>query len=214
MYRCLNGNDLSNTKIISTIFKNNHAQNGGAIYYNSHNNEIKIINSKFIENKAEYFGGAIFTLLDIKNIISNIENTSIEYNRAYIGGAIYTKNDNNKNNNSNINNNKNELYNNISFTNNNYEPHNHNFAESHGNNFASSPYKVKLITPFSVANVTSGEAYPLEFILIDELDQTFVDKFNYHLNLNLIIKEDNSDGEFQNDIKLVGNSCHFSDGIK
>jgi len=118
-------------------------------------------NTNFIKNKAEYFGGAIFS--DYNNLInSNIKNTSFIENYAYAGGAIYIK--------QHLNYSLFNIYdNNISYIN--------NTSESHGPNVATDPYIIKLIDNSDLKNltITSGESHSLKFQLFDELDQTIFD---------------------------------------
>lgn len=68
----------------SCIFKNSHADYGGAIYTND--GKLEIVNSKFINNTASIFGGAILSL----NSTIQISYTDLINNSAnYAGGAIY-----------------------------------------------------------------------------------------------------------------------------
>ena len=70
--------------IINSKFINNTAKTGGAIYASTN---VNIINSTFINNTAIADGGAI---LCIENC--NIVNSSYDNNKALTGGAIYTFN--------------------------------------------------------------------------------------------------------------------------
>jgi len=86
--------------ISSSIFENNIAVNGGAIYIgekldNKLNHTISIYDTKFINNQALHFGGAIYSEFDdIKLLIE--KNLQFIENHAYAGGAIYINNNNNK----------------------------------------------------------------------------------------------------------------------
>jgi predicted outer membrane repeat protein len=53
-----------NGTIVSSNFKNNFGLIGGGVIYLSNDYESFIIfNSSFIQNRAKYFGGAIYALL-------------------------------------------------------------------------------------------------------------------------------------------------------
>ena len=69
----------------NVLFKNNHAESGGAIF--AHGN-LNILNSTFYNNSAAKPGGAIF----INNSVSNCKiNSTFINNSAYQGGAIFFK---------------------------------------------------------------------------------------------------------------------------
>ena len=77
---------LTESTIKNTSFENNLAQDfydcgGGAIY--TANAETDIIDSEFINNRAENYGGAIYSDGDL-----TITNTSFKRNNAYKGGVI------------------------------------------------------------------------------------------------------------------------------
>ena len=63
---------------------NNTATVGGGIYYNSSALDCKIINSTFVNNTAETYGGAI----DCNASRMELTNTTFEYNHANIGAAL------------------------------------------------------------------------------------------------------------------------------
>ena len=67
----------------NVTFENNYAEIGGAVYYNSTAVDATIINSTFINNTAESFGGAI-------DCSANMElyNSTFESNHADTGAAL------------------------------------------------------------------------------------------------------------------------------
>ena len=78
----------SSAKIIAqnTIFRNNHAEYGGAIYASS--GTVNLNNCKFIDNEATQFGGAIAILKGASATINNCEfkNDRSKYDA---GGSVY-----------------------------------------------------------------------------------------------------------------------------
>ena len=86
LYACGGGisTNLSMVKIIKSIFINNSADEGGAIY--SINTTFDISDSIFYDNTAIWYGGALISDSDI-----SIENSSFYKNKAgYKGGAIHS----------------------------------------------------------------------------------------------------------------------------
>lgn len=74
----------SKTRIEDSIFKNNRAKNGGAIYFDSSQNSINITNNTFDKNEAKFDGGAIkWTLIEPKILTNTFTN-----NTAYYGKNI------------------------------------------------------------------------------------------------------------------------------
>jgi len=188
-------------EISSTIFEDNYALNGGALYIsgplNDNNNkqiDIEIFNSQFLSNKALYYGGAIY--LNSNNYdLSKIKNLNFMKNSAYAGGSIFF----NSNNFTLFEMKKNE----VKFIN--------NTSESHGNNIATKPYMVHLITSISEEiSIKSGIIYPLLFELDDQFDQIIVDESKYYSNINIHIININND--IDDDIMIKGNSCIFHKG--
>ena len=74
----------ANGTVIGSIFDNNYAGRGGAIYFNVTAENAEIINSNFINNVAETFGGAI----DCNASNMGIFNNTFESNRADTGAAL------------------------------------------------------------------------------------------------------------------------------
>jgi len=205
--------------INESIFNNNNALNGGVIYLNiikndnktiknQNKNDVEIMNSLFIENKAEKFGGAIYSDFINMNIF-NITNSSFVENNAYAGGAIYINDfddvdDDDNNNKENLLSNYEDFFNDIKFIN--------NTSDSHGDDYASKPYKINLISPQSEKlMIRNGDHISMDFNLIDMFNQTIQDVSKYYSNIMLNMVYDSN---IYNNIKVVGNGCIFSRGIK
>ncbi|OUM68613.1 hypothetical protein PIROE2DRAFT_3594 [Piromyces sp. E2] len=189
------------------VFENNKALNGGAIYLNENliieerdnNNDnkekninIDVKNTIFLNNKAQYYGGAVYS--DIKRIdVYNLKNISFIENTAYAGGALY------------INGNNASLfqYNDIIFLN--------NKSESHGNDLATGPFLISHSLDTDQISIKSGEIFPLEFTLTDKLNQTVNDMSKYYSNIILSVNIEEYNNNV-NDIIVLGNICNFSKG--
>jgi len=209
---CLIDFDELNLKISSSIFENNQASYGGAFYlsnsitnYNENNNKyaIEIMDSQFIDNKAEYYGGAIFFNFNGLDL-SNMKNSSFIRNHAYAGGALYIDDTNYKLIEENDENQNNKFINNT--------------FDSHGEVYATGPYLISLDN-IKVNEITVGNMLNLKFNLTDKFNQIVHDISKYYpniiLNTKFTINADNSnfDNEDVNDIvKLTGNSCTFTKG--
>ncbi|OUM60765.1 hypothetical protein PIROE2DRAFT_13403 [Piromyces sp. E2] len=190
--------NINNTNIKNNNIKNNGGAflNGGSVYFQKTsdielNHSIKIIDTQFKNNKAEYFGGAIYSdFVGLNNL--NTKNVTFIGNHAYAGGAIYS----NKNCNKALFS-KNTMYIN-------------NTAESHGKDFATSPYIVNF-KQSELKNyiVTSGELFPLQFNLTDEFGQIIQDVSKYYSNIILTLTPIINDDEI---ILIYGNSCYFLKG--
>ncbi|WP_458404997.1 Ig-like domain repeat protein, partial [Methanobrevibacter sp.] len=74
----------NNGTIINSEFRDNSAEYGGGIYYNSSASDCKIINCQFIENNATFNGGAI----DCNASGMNLTNTVFESNKGEYGAAL------------------------------------------------------------------------------------------------------------------------------
>ena len=202
--RCYDKIENLNLTITSSIFEENKAQNGGAIYFNegisdenNNNNSIIIKDTIFKNNVVDYFGGAIYS--DFEGLsITNIENVEFISNKAYSGGAVYTSNNKNKT--------LFDVYNkNINYID--------NIAESHGNDYATNPYMINLINK-NVRNIVikSGSTFSLEFDLKDQFNQYVNDISKYYSNIGLetYITNDNIN---QTDYAMLKNTCYFYRGI-
>ena len=77
----------NNLKIINSTFINNYASNGGGIYIKSNN--VKLINLTFINNTADENGGAIYN--SGKNTV--ILESNFKLNKAKYSDSIFTRND-------------------------------------------------------------------------------------------------------------------------
>eukprot|EP00833_Pecoramyces_ruminatium_P016426 jgi/Orpsp1_1/1190458/evm.model.d7180000079107.1 len=157
------------------------------------------MNSNFEENQAKYFGGAIY--IEFEELINiNIVNTTFTSNRAYIGGAIYDTNGYYSS--------YDMIKNNITFT--------ENHSDSHGTDYATKPYYINLTSEI-VNNeflINSGDLRPLEFEINDKFNNTVMDSSKIYSNivLNVKIDETENNSNITNNIKLVKNSCNFSNG--
>ncbi|ORX46457.1 hypothetical protein BCR36DRAFT_104005 [Piromyces finnis] len=90
--------------LTSNTFEKNEGVNGGAIYINDNNNSLEkrndrsyimIINDNiFKENKAENYGGALYSRINTTiSSISHSKNNIFKHNKSGIlGGAIYSQN--------------------------------------------------------------------------------------------------------------------------
>ncbi|ORX79567.1 hypothetical protein BCR32DRAFT_269398 [Anaeromyces robustus] len=202
---CFINNDSINMKIFSSIFKNNYGLNGGSIYIHKMinktgeliDNSIEIYDTQFINNKAEYYGGAIYIGNELINDVK-VRNTFFIGNHAYAGGAIYTNN----------------IYKKELFKSNINNKFQNNTSESHGVNFATDPFMISLISP-KVNNLTisSGEGSLLKFSLIDEYGN-IVQDMSRHYNIgSLKLNIENSLLKKSVDYDITGNVCYFSKGI-
>jgi len=195
-------------KILSSVFENNYGINGGVIYFgqsNNHLNEntIELVDLIFNKNRAEYFGGVIFSDYEYLNF-QNIRNVTFTENHAYAGGVVYIDNENSKND-------ENNIENKFIFMENKNFKYIHNTAESHGNNYATDPYMTDLLK-LDINNfvIKSGDSFPLKFNLTDEFNQIIKDESKLYSNMGLKISIANEDN---NKYKLNGNMCFFSNGI-
>lgn len=159
------------------------------------------MNTNFTRNNADYFGGAIYSDFNSLNL-SKIENIYFIENHAYAGGAIYTNN--------NCNNTLFDVYN-------KKITYNDNKSGSHGDNFATGPHIINNMTQQNLnqnkITITSGESFPLEFILNDEYSQNVYDMSKYYSNIFLkLVQDDDKDDNEELDFKINGNICYFSKG--
>ncbi|ORX76880.1 hypothetical protein BCR32DRAFT_270994 [Anaeromyces robustus] len=204
-------NDNLKIYIDTTNFENNYSYNGGAIYIysdpsknkdiyniNSISNSLELYNTKFIKNKAKYFGGSIYINYNGLNF-SKIVNTIFSNNNAYAGGAIYIDNDV-----------KNLILNLKDKNNIKYKD---NLSESHGPDFASSPAIISNSINTKKITIESGKSYPITFKLSDAFDQVVYDisKYYPYIEISAIIRKMNDDDE-NFDYKIFGNTCYFSKG--
>jgi len=197
-------------KIQESLFENNNALNGGALYFNiddrntqnQYQNEIEILNTKFINNKAEYLGGAIYSNFYSSTILKLINSNFID-NKAYAGGAIYIHKDYESNELKSISSYYVNLFNKSKFLN--------NISISHGNDYASNPCIINLISPLlNKFTVKNGDDFPMEFNLIDMFNQTVQDVSKYYSNIMLSLIDSNMLPKAN--VKITGNSCAFSRG--
>ncbi|ORX56013.1 hypothetical protein BCR36DRAFT_175699 [Piromyces finnis] len=203
--------------IISNLFENNKAINGGAIYFEENKNDIsingsgKIENNTFINNIAENFGGAIYSKHN-KLYLVDSNNNEIINNKAGINGAgifvPYSKKANSFNLSSNIIEN--------------------NTINSYNNNYSSNPSYITLNNTYEniPIKIISGDYLPLCFILYDEFDIIMMDITKYYssMSLKVIMEEKNknfieaesNNNEVKSDkngsFTIIGNVCSFTNG--
>ncbi|OUM66433.1 hypothetical protein PIROE2DRAFT_6384, partial [Piromyces sp. E2] len=158
----------------NTNFENNEGTNGGAIYFGKDKEEkgnqiLNMNNIKFISNKSEYFGGAIYSK-KYQNLYSlNINNSRLINNYAGVaGGAFFSP----------------TLPQNYLYNFSNCELIN-NKAESHGNNYATNPSLIKILDPDKYNNVTmtSGSYLPMKFSIFDSFGHNVLDPHKYYLDI-------------------------------
>ena len=211
-FRCVDNANTINMEISSSSFENNSGVHGGAIYISKSESEdnvnsIVIEDTSFTNNKAEDFGGAIYSDFDIFNI-NNIENVKFEGNTAYAGGSFYLKNDN-----IDIDNTKSlEVLKNttkIQYIN--------NKSDSHGENYGTNPIKIELMTNIpKIVELKSGDVIQLKFNMTDKYGQIVKDISRLYSSIGINIELDeetlNDDNEIQK--KLKGSTCYFTNGIQ
>ncbi|OUM66231.1 hypothetical protein PIROE2DRAFT_59496 [Piromyces sp. E2] len=178
--------------IENTIFKRNESKSGGAIYVSLNNDgknnfhKMTLNNCVFENNKASYFGGAIFT----ENVVkfkADLINSSFKYNKAGIaGGAVFTTG----------------LSRDISIVNTTKE---NNTGGYYGDNNASYPLLIYLENNNKYSkgiSITSGSTLSLLFELRDIFNQTINRNEEYfsslQLKAELIDDDDNNSGEIIN----------------
>ncbi|OUM60925.1 hypothetical protein PIROE2DRAFT_13174, partial [Piromyces sp. E2] len=203
-----------NLKIISSHFKNNYALNGAAFNINSikkidnvTTNYLEVIDTEFINNRAEYFGGAIFT--DYANLdLVHITNVTFIGNKAYAGGAIYIQNHN-----FTLTKEIDMKENTKSYT------FINNTSESHGNNIATDPSYIEFLSNYPtnhITNLTNGDNLLLEFELKDHFNQIILD--NSKIYDDIMIKAIVENEEIyekltlNNEILMENNVCFFIKG--
>ena len=83
--------------VINTIFQENHAKLGGAIYNNKTIASGSIASSQFIKNTATQNGGAIYSAGTLPTIMNSTFDSNLAYGETKgevgYGGAIYASND-------------------------------------------------------------------------------------------------------------------------
>jgi len=189
----------------SNSFIENHAYNGGALYLignnvNSNNKDKSIIiqHNTFEGNKAENFGGAIYSDYN-KLYLAQANNNTIINNIAYImGGGVYAPNSVNE-----------KLFN----------LNTNNIVNNTYNDYASKPAYITLNEPSSNRNISliSGEWISINFTLYDEFDKKYEDRTKYYssMTVRVALKEKKEDIEDDGDLNyhLMGNIGSFNNGI-
>ncbi|OUM63849.1 hypothetical protein PIROE2DRAFT_9518, partial [Piromyces sp. E2] len=220
-------NDIKNIglQLSSNIFYNNTAANGGALYLTDgkmideeeeNNRKIIMNNNTLYYNKAENFGGGIYSECSKLYLSSTTTKNTIIYNKAgIIGGGLYSPSNVNK----------------TTFNIEKWSIKN-NTVNSQIDNIGSKPSFITLDTKLPTYNknneitVTTGDKISLKFVLHDEYGNRFIDTTNYYSSLILKLSLQkimvNSEGKNENDyyiiednngvynnkqFKLMGNSC-------
>ncbi|OUM63122.1 hypothetical protein PIROE2DRAFT_61476 [Piromyces sp. E2] len=183
----------------SNKFYNNEAINGGAIYFSERkiteesNNSaiITIKNNNFYENKANEFGGAIYSKYN-QLYMASAQNNNITNNKSGIMGAgIYSPNYVNKN-----------LF---DISNCHFE---NNLVNSFKDNYSSEPAYITLNTTINNENIINvGDYFPLNFYLYDEFNNIFNDITKHYslMSLRLILKTNDNNENLSNNRNSVNN---------
>jgi len=187
----------------SNIFINNNGDNGGAIYFGNeisniddmNNPTVNINNNIFQENKAERFGGAIYSNYH-KLGQATVNDNQIVYNEAGIsGGGIYSPNSINE-----------TLFDMTKIKIEN------NTVDSFIDNYSSKPLYIMLNSNETIS-VNVGEYIPLMFSLYDDFDNIIIDITKYYsfLSLKLVMVE--TDFSDIDNSYILGNVGSFIKGI-
>jgi len=187
----------------SNIFINNNGDNGGAIYFGNeisniddmNNPTVNINNNIFKENKAERFGGAIYSNYH-KLGQATVNDNQIVYNEAGIsGGGIYSPNSINE-----------TLFDMTKIKIEN------NTVDSFIDNYSSKPLYIMLNSNETIS-VNVGEYIPLMFSLYDDFDNIIIDITKYYsfLSLKLVMVE--TDFSDIDNSYILGNVGSFIKGI-
>ncbi|OUM65922.1 hypothetical protein PIROE2DRAFT_6993 [Piromyces sp. E2] len=180
-------NDLSNVKhmdLISNVFENNEAVNGGAMYFKNIDEKnilkvddgdqliLNIENNTFIGNVADNFGGAIYSEFSKLHLASSKDNI-IMYNKAGImGGGLYSPSSVSKNL---FNLNDNNIKNNSVF--------------SFNSDYSSKPSYITLNTTIEKdIEIVSGGNLSLLFYLYDEFNNIVYDITKFYRDLSVKVK--------------------------
>ncbi|OUM63860.1 hypothetical protein PIROE2DRAFT_9529 [Piromyces sp. E2] len=197
--------NITNMKLdlISNNFRKNHGINGGALYLSSNDNEnnennedtneIKNINdtinfeNNFFEgNKAEDFGGAIYSTFNKLYLTKSVNNSIIENDAGIMGGGVYTPSRKDQN-----------MFDINNFI---FEKNTVNLLQI--NNYTTKPYYISLdsLDENGKYNITSGESISLKFSLLDEYNQTIRDITKYYSLLTLKLSlQDINKNDMRND---------------
>jgi len=192
---------------VSNNFIENSAVNGGALYISNSNkidtNDNKPINfeiNEFQKNRADYFGGAIYSEYEKLNL-ATIKECVIENNYSGImGGGIYSPKSVNQ-----------TLFNIYNTTNSNIKILN-NKASSSVDNFSSKPSYITLETKLNSTKITMGDNLSLTFYLYDEFNNLVEDTIKYYsIGLKAELKNNNYIDDDES-ISLLGNIGTFAYG--
>jgi len=199
--------------LLTNEFINNKAINGGAIYIKNgnitnmnENNSITIEDNTFSDNRADNFGGALYSEFQ-KMYLAKAINNNFSYNKAGIlGGGIFSPNSISEN-----------LFNieDCTFLN--------NTVNSYINNYTSKPAYILMKPEFSdnLIQIISGAYLNLNFTLYDEFDNLIEDITKYYssMTLKVVLEEQKNvnKSNIKNDLnnlnyQLVGNVGSFIQG--
>ncbi|KAG4085267.1 hypothetical protein H8356DRAFT_1298496 [Neocallimastix lanati (nom. inval.)] len=184
---CINNILNMELYLISNIFENNNAINGGALYLGKQdsikqniNRTIVIKNNIFRENIAENFGGGIYSEYS-KLYLAETDNNTIIHNEAGImGGGAYSPKSVDKN-----------LFD-IKLC--KFE---NNTVNSDINDYSSKPSFISLNTTLENNSVTiiTGGFLPLQFLLHDEFGNIMKDITKYYSSITLKLLLENEDNK-------------------
>jgi len=189
-------------------FDNNLALNGGALYIESSNSTIfNLEGNVFKDNYAKKFGGAIYLNVDNVYLTTNKNNTICGNTAGILGGGMYS----------------NSLNKYLIIT--NWTMNNNTINMYYPNDYNSKPAYILLNTELkdNAISITTGDYFPLKFILYDSFDNVLNDTIKYFsfITLKISLEKDTISNydEYNNDnddssleYKLTGNIGSFLNG--
>jgi hypothetical protein len=221
-----------NANLTSNVFEYNKGVNGGSIYLNDIENNYKpttnkkiIVNMEyniFLGNEAEYFGGAIYALIESNNQLFFKNNEVMNNKAGVMGGGLFSpkliKYEDNNDVDSDYNNKNNKKNKNNTISNfNSYFNFFNNTVLSVIDNYTSKPSYITLENIQTLDKIiTSGKFLPLNFTLHDGYGNIMVDITKYYssLTIKVTLKEVNNSNNNNNIIYSVsGNIGSFLFGI-
>ncbi|ORX42811.1 hypothetical protein BCR36DRAFT_305666 [Piromyces finnis] len=197
---CIDNINNLELNIINNTFIKNNAINGGALYLRENNENknyddgsIIIKNNVFKENKAENFGGAIYSEYN-KMYLANVENNTFSLNNAGIMG-------------------------NIGYSPKNIEKTLFNIKEFNSsiNDFTSlttKPAYINITIDTTLrSEIYTGDLFPLKFFLYDELGHLYEDKTKYYSSMTIkVLLREKYDENNEMHYKAIENICSFVNG--
>ncbi|OUM62398.1 hypothetical protein PIROE2DRAFT_61916 [Piromyces sp. E2] len=183
--------------IYNSHFTNNEGLNGGALYLSNNEKpdtndaEISMKNVYFNNNKANSFGGAIYSDYNDFYLTDAINIRLINNTAEIAGGALYSPSHGNKT----------LLY---------YEDLylESNIGKSHGNDISSPPSYILSKNEYNnTITISSGSYLSFVFNIYDENNNILKDNNNYFtfISVNSVINSTQNNGYFQ----ITGKECNF-----